>query len=194
MRCLLVSSRHSRLSSSLRRLEIRSLKASESRGVTLLVLPYALPAMSFSECRMPTTATNLCAPPAMPGTSAKTACLRCVNSMLGSMPCLSSRTGVDERARWLSCLIGLWHHDHHVLRHAGTVLAMRVRECRVRLMGWMPCHTALGRMPSPSYALVRCRALCVPRLVLCELACRIVNRAAALCVEDLDFLVQPDVA
>lgn len=71
---------------------------------------------------------------------------------------------------------------------------MRVRGCRVRVMGWSPCHAALGKVTSPSYVLICCRALCVPRLVLCELARRVVDCAAAIGVVNLDLLIESAVA
>lgn len=151
-------------------------------------------------------------------------CLSCHprNAVCPSLPpvhtasnvrCVRPRRHVCDAstACWAACQTSRYHHCgelraeycntfvvpeafRHVLRHAGTALAMRVREYHARLMGWMPCHIALGRMSSPSYALVRCRALYVLCLAFGELARRVVDRAAALGVVDLDLLIQPAVA
>lgn len=66
--------------------------------------------------------------------------------------------------------------------------------CRILTMGWISCHTAFGRNPAHPTLIVRCLLALCSRLVLGKLARRVVNRAAALCVEDLDLLIQPAVA
>ena len=105
----------------------------------------------------------------------------CQHAMPGVLPAFSGYgVAVHRTLRLTAC----WHGACDA--YAGG--------CRALMMGWISCHTAFGSNPAHPTLIVRCLLALRSRLVLGKLARRVVNRATALCVEDLDFLVQPAVA